>query len=500
MRGEHELDPHGSDGFRQRGARQTAGTPARKRVGARPGLGTPCRVPRVVAAPADSMMLFRDVGERQEVRERPRDRHGGRDRQGAQLIGELFEGCRAAGVRAFCQRADLLDALEQRVAFVRAQGVAEQFAQQPHVLSQRFMGIVGHGQGNSRLKSILPLPAGHTMNRSALLAAALVAASLGAIAAAQQTQAPSFTTANRTVAIYATVTNGRGRLVPDLKRDDFAIDDNGKRQELTLFSNDVQPITLIMLLDRSSSMLKNFDLEERAAESFVREMGSDDKARIGSFSNHIQIDPPDFSSDRETLVNVLRTELQGAGPTPLWNAVDTGIDKLLLEQGRRVILVFTDGVDMPMDFSGHHKSLKDVMTRAEEKDVMVYAIGLAGENGAPSGTGDRRGGGMPGGAFGGLGGRGLGGYSGRPQAEQPDEGLPKIAAATGGGYFELTSPTELALTFSRVADELHHQYALGFAPEKLDGKMHDLAVHLSRPDLVARTRKRYLASKFPGSP
>jgi hypothetical protein len=82
--------------------------------------------------------------------------------------------------------------------------------------------------------------------------------------------------------------------------------------------------------------------------------------------------------------------------------------------------------------------------------------------------------------------------------EQPDEGLPKIAAATGGGYFELTSPRDLASTFARVADELHHQYALGFTPEKLDGKMHELAVHLSKPDLSARARKRYLASKVSG--
>jgi hypothetical protein len=83
--------------------------------------------------------------------------------------------------------------------------------------------------------------------------------------------------------------------------------------------------------------------------------------------------------------------------------------------------------------------------------------------------------------------------------EKPDEGLPKIAAATGGGYFELTSARELSTTFARVANELHHQYALGFTPEKLDGKMHDLTVRLSQPELMARARKRYLASKPPGA-
>ena len=96
------------------------------------------------------------------------------------------------------------------------------------------------------------------------------------------------------------------------------------------------------------------------------------------------------------------------------------------------MLVFTDGVDMPMNFSSHNKSLKDVMKRAEEENVMVYAIGLAGENGMPGGGGDPGGRGRMGpGGFGGLGGRGLGGYSGgRPQMEKPDDGLPKIPAAT----------------------------------------------------------------------
>ncbi len=221
------------------------------------------------------------------------------------------------------------------------------------------------------------------MGRFSTLAALLVAASLGAVAAAQQTP-PSFSAGTRTVAVYATVTNGRGRFVTDLSRDDFTVDDNGKRQTLTLFSNDIQPITVVMLLDRSGSMKPNFQLEAQAAEAFVGAMGPADKARVGSFASRVQIDPPEFTSDRGTLLKILQNELQNDGPTPLWNAVDSGIDKLLLEPGRRVILVFTDGVDAPLSFSGRNKSLKDVMKRAEEDDVMVYAIGLAGENGRRS--------------------------------------------------------------------------------------------------------------------
>jgi len=144
-----------------------------------------------------------------------------------------------------------------------------------------------------------------------------------------------------------------------------------------------------------------------------------------------------------------------------------------------------------------------VMKRADEEDVMVYAIGLAGQNGpavrgtgapppGPAGGFGRRGGrgGFGGGGFGGRGGgRGMAGE------EKPDEGLPKIATATGGGYFELTSTTDLTSAFQRVADELHHQYALGFAPVMLDGKTHSLELKVTAPGLIARARKSYLARK-----
>jgi VWFA-related protein len=333
--------------------------------------------------------------------------------------------------------------------------------------------------------------------------ALIVCVALGIIAvgpARVTSQEPSFKAGNRTVAVYATVTNAEGRLVPDLSRDTFTIFDNGKRQDLTLFANDIQPITVIMLLDRSGSMRANFELVEQAAEQFVVAMLPADKARIGSFSNRIQVDPRDFTSDHEQLLGILRSELQEEGPTPLWNAVNVGITDLLHQQGRRVILVFTDGVDNPANFSSNNNSLKGVMKRAEEEDVMVYAIGLVGQNspslhGAPvGGFGGFGRGRMGHGGFGRGAGHGAGGYGGGgPFDEKPDPGLPKIAAATGGGYFELTSTHDLASTFSRVADELHHQYALAFTPGTLDGRMHSLEVRIADTGATARARKSYLA-------
>src|SRR5262249_35510829 len=81
-------------------------------------------------------------------------------------------------------------------------------------------------------------------------------------------QEPVFKAGNRTVAVYATVTNEGGRLIPDLPRDAFSVLDNGKPRELTLFANDIQPITVVVLLDRSGSMRANFSLVQEAAEKF----------------------------------------------------------------------------------------------------------------------------------------------------------------------------------------------------------------------------------------
>lgn len=298
---------------------------------------------------------------------------------------------------------------------------------------------------------------------------------LAALAARQQ---PTFKSGAETVAVYTTVTDSAGRLVPDLTKDDFEIYDNGKRQATTLFESGQQPITVVMMLDRSGSMQGNFNLVRAAAEQFVTDLQPGDKARIGSFADRIQVDPREFTSRQRDLIEILRTQLQEAGATPLWNAINVGITGLLHQDGRRVVLVFTDGMDRPMNSSSNNVSLKDAMKRAQEEDVMVYAIGLAGRSG-----------------FGGRGRRGYGGGRVRlqPEMDKPDPGLAKIAADTGGGYFELTSTADLASTFSRVVDELHRQYALAFVPEKLDGKTHKVEVRLRDRFLTARTRKTYIA-------
>ena len=318
--------------------------------------------------------------------------------------------------------------------------------------------------------------------RNIAAAAAVVLA--GTMLSAQQ----PFKSGTYTVAVYTTVMDPSGRLVPDLTRDQFDVTDNGKPQTLTTFANDIQPITVVMMLDRSGSMVGNFGLVEKAAEAFVERLLPADRARIGSFSNRIEVDPQTFTGSKDELTSILRTELQEAGPTPLWNAVAVGMTALLHVEGRRVVLVFTDGMDNPMNGSQNNVTLRTIAKRADEEDVMVYAIGLASAEDS-----FHRGFGGGGGGYGGRGGRGGGRVRG--YTDHPDPGLQTLAAASGGGYFELTRTADLSSTFARVADELHHQYLIGFAPQKNDGKSHKLEVHVKGEGLVARARKSYVAPR-----
>jgi Ca-activated chloride channel family protein len=310
----------------------------------------------------------------------------------------------------------------------------------------------------------------------------VVLAMLGALVTAQEPQT-TFRSSSRAVPVYVTVADQSGRLLTDLTKDDIEVYDNGKNQTINLFESGVQPITLVKMLDRSGSMAGNFRLVRSAAEQFVGQLLPGDKARIGSFANRIQLDPREFTSSQHDLIQILRTELQEAGPTPLWNAVNVGITALLHQDGRRVVLVFTDGVDRPV--GGNNVSYRDVAKNAEREDVMIFAVGLASREF----TGRRRGMG------GGLGGFGSGVLRPPPEEPKVDAGLPRIAAETGGGYFELTSANNLSSTFTRIADELHRQYALAFTPTVLDDKTHKLEVRVRRPGAIPRARKSYIAKK-----
>ena len=282
------------------------------------------------------------------------------------------------------------------------------------------------------------------------------------------------------VPVYATVTDKDRRLVSSLSENDFELFDNGRSQRIELFTNDVQPISIVVMLDRSGSMVEHSDLVTSGAEQFVLKLLPSDRARIGTFSYDILIAPPDFTKDHEALLDVLRGRLQPSGPSPVWTAVDRSITAVHGQSGCRVVLLFTDGHDAPM--RGQPRTdVREVMRRAEVDEVMIYTIGIAVPeepgNVSPVEPGPlvvRR--------------------ESRQKLQPPDPNLRKLAEVSGGGYFQLDWASNLKATFARVADELHHQYLLGFSPQTLDGKIHKIDIKVRRSGTMVRARKTYLAA------
>jgi VWFA-related protein len=164
-----------------------------------------------------------------------------------------------------------------------------------------------------------------------------------------------------------------------------------------------------------------------------------------------------------------RADAQGAAPAP-------GADDI-----RNVILVLSDGKDSgPIGFRQKFVSQAEIIERARNENVMIYAVGMRSRSGRPN---------TPQGV-------GPGALGAMLTADLPDPGLARVAEETGGGYAEIRFGEDLAAAFARVADELHSQYLLGYAPPKRDGKVHDIDVRLvTQRGLKPRARKDYVAPK-----
>jgi Ca-activated chloride channel family protein len=273
-------------------------------------------------------------------------------------------------------------------------------------------------------------------------------------------QEATFRSGTRIVPVLTTVIDAQGRLVPNLEQEQFTILDNGKPQQVTFFLNEVQPFTVVVILDFSASMTASLDRLKDATEQFLLRMLPADKGQVGAFSDKIQFSGT-FTNDRDDLIGALG-ELQFGNPTRLYDAIDESIQLLEGVEGRKVVLAFTDGDD-----TASRRGMGAVLDHAKAEEIMIYAIGLESE------------------FFVGP---------GRMQRTRPDRGLRKLAEDTGGGYFELKKTDDLAPTFTRVAQELHSLYTLGFSPPNLDGKEHKLEVRLKQAGQSARARRSYVAS------
>jgi len=262
-----------------------------------------------------------------------------------------------------------------------------------------------------------------------------------------------FHSTTQTVPVYATVRDKAGRLVPDLPREAFEIRDNGRVAPITVFSNEIQPLTVVLMLDMSGSMTAGFQVVRNGTLGFINALLPDDRVRIGSFGTEIGLSPH-LSGDKALLTRIASEELWPGGSTPLWEALCAGMQSLANEPGRKVVLGLTDGADAG-GLAGWKGDFGDTRKLAVRGDFLVYAVGV--------------------------------------ESLMPlEKDLIELTDETGGGHFQVSPTEDLNAVFARVADELRHQYVLGFTPLALDGKEHKLEVRVGA-GMTARTRKSFVA-------
>jgi Ca-activated chloride channel family protein len=295
---------------------------------------------------------------------------------------------------------------------------------------------------------------------------------LGAWTPAQESQL--FRSSADVVPIYATVRSNSGALVPDLTREDFEIRDNGVRRDVVVFSREIVPITVAIMLDVSWSLEQSVLWTRDAGVAFVDNLLPDDRARIATFGQEIAFSPR-LTSDKRYLYRVLDEEVWPGGEAPVWETLDRAMTSLAGEPGRRVLLAVTDGQDsVGRTMASARKrirgveGLRKVRNRVLDEGFMVYAVG-------------RR----------------------KPPAEVSmvfrfDDGLARdlreLAEESGGGYRVVGPSVSAEEAMSQVAEELHHQYLLGFTPTTMDGKVHKLEVKTKRGGMSVQARKSYRAA------
>ncbi len=308
---------------------------------------------------------------------------------------------------------------------------------------------------------------------------AIAMAATAAVAAVPQDpqQPPVFRGVTETVAVYASVIDRYGELVQDLDRNDFVVEDDGRRQELTVFVKGLQPITAVVLVDTSASMTLNLELARTAAEQFVIRMLPGDQVRVGSFSDRLDLSRS-FTSDRDELLKALREDLHIGNPTELWNAVGKTMTELAPLGGRRILVLMTDGVDTVSTTTA-----AEILERAREDELMIYIVQFRSTQRAQLAE-------MPLSA-----GANVAFSDPRRWTAPPTDTLRRLATQTGGGHFQLNQYDDVNATFTQVMQELHYQYVLGFTPQRLDGAIHDLRVRTGDEHHTVRARRSYRAPK-----
>jgi Ca-activated chloride channel family protein len=275
---------------------------------------------------------------------------------------------------------------------------------------------------------------------------------VAALAAVPALAAGQFTSGVNLVEVYAAVVDGEGQPVTGLTQADFTVLEDGRPQSVSAFAEGDFPLSIALAVDRSFSMSgERLRVALSAARTFLGELRPEDRALILAVGSEIETVSP-LSNDREAQYAAL-SALQPWGTTGLYDAIVEAIGRIQPAHGRRALVLLSDGNDR---YS--HATAADALACARQSDVMIYPIAV-GES--------------------------------RPPV------FAELAALTGGRSFHSRDPRDLQNTLRAIAQELRHQYLLGYSPSKPivagEQEWRAITVRVDGPNLTVRARDGYIA-------
>jgi VWFA-related protein len=288
--------------------------------------------------------------------------------------------------------------------------------------------------------------------------------SVACAAAHQPGQGSAITVEVDLVNVYFTVSNDKGRLIPDLDRDSFAVFEDGAAQSVTNFSREAGgPLRIVLLIDTSGSVWDKLSFSKKTAVEFLRAtlQSGRDQASVFSFDYDVDL-RQDFTNDA-SLLEAAVMKLYAGGGTRMHDALYFVInEKFRGVDGRKVIVLITDGADQ-----SSRRSSMDVVRLAQRNDVSIYSISVNG-----------------------LGFRAQGRAS-----DGSDRILETLAAETGGAAFFPTKLKKLGSSFKRIADELRSQYTIAYRSSnaKRDGSFRKIRIDVKDGRYNTRARSGYYA-------
>lgn len=325
------------------------------------------------------------------------------------------------------------------------------------------------------------------------------------------------------VTIPVSVIDRDGKFVPTLKKRDFLLYEDGIQQEIESLTSVEAPFHVVLALDTSNStMFKLQDIQE-AAKAFIKELRADDQVMVVSFDSKVRFHC-DFTNDYETLKSAIN-ETRTGGSTKLYEAVDKVVDRLAQVDGRKAIVLFTDGVDT----SSRRANYQNTIEKVEESGALVYPIRYDTENDQPPVTQSGRGPGnfpiptsspsstplptppisrkwplsqlvspmfpqwpthTP---------SGIGIGTSKGEYQKAARYLKELAVRSGGRLYEANTLNNVSQAFSDIANELRHQYALSYYPSngKKDGGYRRVKVRVVQEDMIVRAREGYRSASDP---